>query len=294
MARKSQKLPCPKCGGNSYWYTFDNEFGYCFLCGYREHKGKYAGRQKERSPHIEEIRNYYKQLAHYYHSSLDKAAIDFLYRRGFTDDTIRRFLIGYCSAGRNPLYRDPIGIEAGLALPHDQTGFLAGRITFPYFYDKDTICDIRGRALDPNEETKYKSPYNSSYYRGADYLYNNHLASNDTILISEGEIKADLATQIGFPTLAMPGMNNSKTFSQRAEQKVIIVFDSQVRNQHFVNQAISKLASRLSNPFVAVLPLMGRDKMDIDSFILEYGADLFAAVINGALTYEHWKQLQRF
>lgn len=291
---KSEKRICPKCNRNSFWYTFDNNFGYCFLCTYKEHKGAYAGKQKVRSAYIEAIRNYYKQLAHYYHSSLHKAALDFLYHRGFTDETIQRFLIGYCPNGKNPLYKDPIGIEAGLALPHDQTGFLAGRITFPYFYNKEMICDLRGRALDPDEEVKYKSPYQSSYYRGADFLYNNHLAGADTILITEGEIKADLATQIGFPTLAMPGMNTRKTFSQRGDQKVIIVFDSQVKNQRFVNQAITQLAKSLVNPFVATLPLFGKDKQDIDSFILEYGAATFTDVINSALPFLEWKQLQRF
>lgn len=294
LCRKSYKINCPQCGKDNFYTTEHNGLSYCFNCGHWQRDGEHAYEPKVRSQYIEEIRNYYKQAAYYYHAALDTAARNFLYSRGFTDDTIQQFLIGFVPNGKSPMYRDQIGIEAGLALPHDSTGFLAGRITFPYFYNKDTIVDIRGRAIDPNEEVKYKSPYHSSYYRGANYLYNNHLAKNDTILISEGEIKADLAVQIGYAALAMPGMNNTKTFSQRDDQKVIIIFDSQKKNQHFVNKAIDHVARTLIHPYVATLPLMNKDKMDCDSYILEYGKEAFDGIIGGALTYNEWKALLRF
>src|SRR5689334_18196161 len=144
MARKDkkhQRMACPKCGGNSYVYTSEIEFGYCFLCTYKEYKGEVAHKEKIRSQYITEIREYYKQVAHFYHKSLTKQAIAFLHQRGFTNDTIERFLIGYCPHGSSPLYKDTIAVEAGIGLPHDSTSVLAGRITFPYFFNADTICD---------------------------------------------------------------------------------------------------------------------------------------------------------
>lgn len=292
--QKHQRMHCPKCDGNSYVYTFETEFGYCFLCTYKEYKGTPAHRQKIRSEYVDEIRGFYNQVAHYYHSCLDNKAISFLHQRGFTNDTIDRFLIGYCPHGSNPLYKDQLAIEAGLGLPHDSTCVLAGRITFPYFFNDNMIVDIRGRSINPDEELRYKGPYHSSYYRGADYLYNTHLANANTILITEGEIKADIATQVGFATLAMPGINSIKTFTQRDDQKVIILFDSQRGKQHFVNEAITRLSKTLYDPYVSTLPLFGRDKMDCDTLILEYGVDVFADVVNNALPYNQWLQLQRF
>lgn len=297
MARKKrhQRMPCPSCGRNSYVYTTEIEFGYCFICTYKEYRGKITHKEKVRSPYVDEIRNYYKQVAHYYHSCLDTKAITFLHQRGFTNDTIQRFLIGYCPHGTNVLYRTTIAVEAGIGLPHDSTSVLAGRIIFPYFFNDATIVDIRGRALDPDEEIKYKSPYHSSYYRGADYLYNNHLSNATTIIITEGEIKADIATQAGFATLAMPGINSIKTYRQRDDQKVIILFDSQKQHQQHVNQAIIRLSGEFIDPYVGTLPLMGKDKMDCDTLILDYGIDMFADIVHNALPYQDWKQLtQRF
>lgn len=297
MARKPkhQRMSCPKCGGNSYVYTHDIEFGYCFLCTYKEYKGNVTHQEKVRSEYVDEIRNYYKQLAHYYHKSLTKQALTFLHQRGFTNDTIERFLIGYCPQESSPLYRDQIAVEAGIGLPHDSTSVLAGRITFPYFFNDDTIVDIRGRSLDPDEAIKYKSPYHSSYYRAADYLYNNHLSNADTIIVTEGEIKADISTQSGFTTLAMPGINSIKKFLQRENQKVIIVFDSQRKNQQFVNQAIKKVSKEFNDPYIGTLPLLNKDKQDIDGFILAYGIQMYADVIYNALPYQTWKTLtERF
>lgn len=294
MKRTSYKTNCPVCPGHNFLITEDNGMGYCFNCGHLTYNNEhYDQKPKERSPYVDQIRVLYAQVAQYYHSALDGKARLFLINRGFTDETIQKLKIGYAPEGTNPIYKTTIAQEAGIAT-YAATAFLAGRVTFPYFYDEHTIIDIRGRSIEQNDDLKYKSPYHNVYYRGADYIYNNHLTTAKEIILTEGEIKADIAVQNGFPTGAFPGMLSTRIFNQQPDQKVILLFDSQKNDQMNINRAINRQAQKLQNPFIATLPLMGKPKQDIDSFILNYGCTTFKIVLESALPYNEWRQLQRF
>lgn len=290
----SYKDTCPQCGKDNLYITPHNGVSYCFTpgCEYFEN-GKHVLRKKERSTHIQDIRAYYTVMAEYYHSNLNTHARNYLYKRGFIDTTIQELKIGYCPTGKHHYYNTPIALESGLTT-NRKDGFLAGRITFPYFKTKDIVSDIRGRAVDKTD-IRYKSPFGDTYYRGADYPYNYHLYNTaPVVLLTEGEIKADIAMQVGYPTLALPGIKTwRKGFTQKDNQKIIIVFDTQ-KDMSGIRLAIDKIQSFVESSYVATLPLMGKDKMDIDTLILEYGSDIFDMVIESALPYYDWKVLQMF
>ena len=301
MAQRSYKTECPKCGKDNFYVTPRNGMGYCFspTCHYVERDGKaYTGKERVRSDNVAEIRALYYTAAHYYHSALNTQARNFLHARGFTDETIKRLLIRYCPVGTAPLYRSDIAKEAGLANARNDA-FLANRITFPYFKTDKIITDIRARALDPHDELKYKSPFGDVYYRGAIYPYNYNLARGaKRILITEGEIKADIAVQAGFPTIALPGISAWRVgFAQEENQEVVIVFDneSNPNTQREVIAAVRKVAGELVKPKIAVLPIMsGQKKAEIDTFVNMFGVELFRSIIDNALTYEAWNVLQTF
>lgn len=300
-SKRSYKTTCPKCGKDNFYVTPRNGMAYCFspTCHYVERDGKaYTGKQRIRSENVDQIRELYYQAAWYYHSALDKQSLDFLYKRGFNDETIKKLMIGYCPIGTAPMYRSDIAKEAGLANAQHEA-FLANRITFPYFKNHRVITDIRARSLDPNDEIKYKSPFGDVYYRGALYPYNYHLAKGQKrILITEGEIKADIAVQIGFPTIGLPGISAWRVgFVQEEGQEVIIVFDNESNpsTQKDVITAVRKVAGEIINPKIAVLPIMhGQKKAEIDTFVNAYGKDIFASIIDNALTFEAWNALQTF
>ena len=296
--QKSYKTVCPKCQSDNFYITPRNNMGYCFSpsCHYVEHDGK-APKQKQkiRSEHIQEIRALYTHLAQYYHSSLTAEALQFLYSRGFNDITIQQLKIGYCPKGTLPVYKKAIAKDAGLATAKHEA-FLAHRITFPYFKDTRTVTDIRARTLDKDDNLKYKSPYGDAFYRGAIFPYNYHLAHKQPrIILTEGEIKADIAVQTGYPTIAVPGIGAWRSgFIQEDDQEIIIVFDNEYKPhiQHEVMVAIEKIVQHLDNVRIAVLPLYGSEKAEIDTFINKHGAGLFQRIIDNALTYTEWKQVQ--
>lgn len=287
------KTTCPKCGGDNFYITPENGKSYCFSPSCNYYKNEYTETKEERirSDYIDDIRAFYNKAAQYYHSALDKRALQYLYKRGLTDDTIQQLKIGYCPKGKSPLYTGTIPEEAGLSI--NGAAFLADRITFPYMYTNEIITEIRGRAI--TETTiKYLSPRKSAYYRGADYPYNYHMRNAQKIILTEGEIKADLAVQTGYATMALPGMGTWKSgFKQQPDQQVIILFDSQSNNTRDTRAAIIKASQQLDEPLIATLPLFGEKKMDIDQFILTYGKIGFDTVVNSALSFNTWKRLQR-
>jgi DNA primase (bacterial type) len=296
---KSYKATCPICGHDSFYITPDNGMGYCFRpeCKHTEFNGKAQRKQRVRSDNVVEIRAVYKELAWYYHGALDSRARKYLHKRGFTDKTIEDLQIGYCPTGTLPLYRDPIAKEAGLSTAKNEA-FLGDRITFPYFKDKNTVTDIRGRAIDANEELKYKSPFGDGVFRGAIYPYNYHLRQNTHIIIAEAEIKADIAYQLGYAAMGIPGIGSWRTgFVQEDRQRVTIVFDneSNPETQKSVIAAVKKVAGQLIKPYIAVLPIFeGEKKAEIDVFILQHGGELFASIVDNALDYKTWTALQTF
>lgn len=299
MSNNSYKTICPGCRHESLYVTPDNGMGYCFrpICNYIEFNGKVQRKERIRSDNVLEIRALYKEIAWYYHSALDTRATQYLYKRGFNDKTIEDLQIGYCPNGTLPLYRNTIAKEAGIATTKHEA-FLGDRITFPYFKDVNTVTDIRGRAIDATEELRYKSPFGDIIFRGAIYPYNYHLRHNTHIIIAEAEIKANIAYQLGYAAMGLPGIGSWRNgFVQEDKQRVTIVFDneSNPETQKSVIAAVRKVAGQLIKPYIAVLPLFDGDiKAEIDTFILRHGGTLFTSVIDNALTYKEWNQLQTF
>jgi DNA primase len=296
---QSYKTTCPSCGKESFYVTPHNGMAHCFrpTCKLTQFNGESKGRVRVRSDNVPEIRAIYKELAWYYHSSLDSNARTYLHNRGFTDKTIDELQIGYCPNGTLPIYRDPIAKEAGLATAKNEA-FLGDRITFPYFKSKDVITDIRGRAIDPTEELKYKSPFGDVIFRGAIYPYNYHLHNHKRIIIAEAEIKADIAYQLGYATMGLPGIGSWRSgFVQEDNQEIIIMFDNESNpdTQRDVIAAIRKVAGNIIKPKIAVLPIFeGEKKAEIDTFINKHGGTLFKSIIDNALEYKVWNSLQQF
>jgi DNA primase len=280
------KEHCPKCGAYAFYITPHNGLSYCFKCEYTEREGnKHKPEVKRTREEIQQIRSFYTRIAKYYHSCLGKEHREYLYRRGFTDDSIERYLIGYVPEdANNILYKDIAVSMSGLV--HDGEAFLKHRIVFPYIKN-GKVTDIRGRSLDPNDGLRYLSPKGSSKSRGAILPWNSDL-DTDNVIVTEGEIAAGIATQAGFPTLGLPGINAKRKI---LSNRVIIIFDRE-QNLH-VKKAILKVAERIENPFVSTLyvpnSLRGK-KVDMDSFILA-GGDM-ERVINAALPISEWRRLQ--
>lgn len=283
---------CPSCNGSSFYVTPQNGLGYCFKCGYTEREAASSYRPLVRSPYISEIRKMYTHLAAYYHSCLEPEHRTYLQERGLTDATIEAFQLGYVPQSKHSLYTKDFAKDSGL-VRHDGKPFLAKRIVFPYFVD-DVVTDFRGRSLDPDEEQRYSTPYGGTFFRGADYGYNQCDMTKDPVVITEGEIKALASWQCGIPTVAIPGILALRPQVRAAYgQRVIVCFDNQVENWYDVLRAIQRLAAVFDTFHVATLPLCGFEKMDIDTYVRHAGCDAYRRVLDRAVPYQRWLAMVR-
>lgn len=277
------KIQCIACGGNNFYVTPEkNITGYCFNCGYAEFNGTYKA--VERFHDIPGLRQYYKELAWYYHSSMTADARTYLHTRGITDAMIDAYSIGFCPNDTHILYQDDLAKHAGLI--NRGKPFLADRVTFPYIVGSQ-VTDIRGRSLEPKTEYRYLSPKGSSYFRGADYPY---LYEGESVLITEGEIKAIFAKEAGFTVHGIPGINAMRPKTSG----MVVCFDSsnRPRSRQAVFRAIVHLGAVFPYLKVVTLPLNGSERdIGIDDYILAYGVDSFKKLMQRALAFDTWKRL---
>jgi hypothetical protein len=259
------------------------------------------------SPHIQEIRRVYTELTAYYHSQLKKEHRQYLYCRGINDDTIERQQIGYCPPTYCSTYSDPMAYEAGVCYTDkktkEQKPFFADRIMFPYIVTddegNDTVSEIRGRAVNSDAEIKYLSVFRSSRSIDATYPFQWKDRFSKRWLITEGEFKAAAASQHGHKCVALPGMSTWKNrILPTAEDQIIVIFDRMKDRlkQLDVNRAIQRIGERIPRLRVGSLPLLGEEKMDIDSFLIhpKGGENYFTDVVESSIPFGWWKDVTRF
>jgi len=301
MAR-GYKTDCPECGGANLYVTPDNDVSYCFNCSYRSVPESAAAVSEgsitfaKDDEFVKQVREFYQVASNYYHSCMDKVALDYAISRGITKDSIDRYRIGFCPEfGKFSKFSGDLGIRSGLYNSANRP-ILAGRLVFPYFNPiNGEVVDIRGRSLD-NSEPKYKGPFGGASIRGAsEWPYNSSSLAFDH-LITEGEIKTIVASQFGFNVVGLPGISTwrwrLRTMSKGSH---VVLFDSQkdLSVRESVYQAIDKLAQKLSDVRIATLPLGKDSKMDLDTYLLTKGPEELRLVVDKALPYNDWARLLR-
>ena len=275
------KLQCPECNGNNYYYTAHNDMGHCFNCGYTSFGDRPVIKQT-RYEDITGIRQLYTALTEYYHSCIDDTARQYLHSRGLTDSDIQAYQLGYCPRSYTPLYNDDHAIAAGIVHKSGKP-FLANRIIFPY-WNSIYVTDMRGRSLDPHADIRYLSPFNGSFFRGADYPF---LWSEDSVIVTEGELKAIAINKAGYAAIGAPGILSIRPKSNFD----MICFDSD-SNPNDVNRAILRIAKDKPDVKIITIPLAsGERKMGADDYIEKYGVEAFRRLVSAALDVQTWKAI---
>lgn len=308
-ASRGFKTICPSCAGRDLWVTTDTSSSFCFECGVSYKIVKSLEDQvpaykpfvgKPFDTHA--IRSTYKEATDYYHSCIGAEQEAFLRQRGISQEAISFFKIGFCPQSSAPMYLTETAKEAGLA---DGRGnpWLSQRIVFPYIADGE-ITDIRGRSMNNTDEPRYKSLYHRSEQRGAVYPFNfdsalRKAAETKTLIITEGEIKAVVADRLNFAIMALPGMLSYRPgLGAIPGIRLVVMFDNSSAHEDRlrVDKAIARFAQRVQYFSVVTLPLLGRDKMDVDTYLLtESNAhDRFQYFIDNAIDYADYKRLRSF
>lgn len=215
--------------------------------------------QRQENDKHEHLRGLLKAAAEYFHQQLIESqhgasALDYArQKRGFTDETISRFMIGYAPSGWQNLlaelkqvgYTEAQAIEAGVVIKNDQGRVydrFRNRLMIPIRDDRGRVVGFGARALDPNDNPKYLNSPQSVMFDKSKTLFGLDTAKKairdtETAVIVEGYVDAIQAQQAGFHNVvAQMGTALTETqlglLAPRYAKKIILALDSDAAGQN--------------------------------------------------------------
>lgn len=191
-----------------------------------------------------------KIAADYYHHNLflpqGKKALDYLFKRNFTEDIIKKFKLGYALPGYEHLVYTMSSkkisqsevLKAGLAFKSSKTDkvidYFRDRIIFPIFNLQGKIIAFGGRVLD-DKLPKYINSPETLVYNKAKNLYGifqakQSIRQKNQIIIMEGYTDVLIANRYGFENV-VASLGTALTELQvsllkRFAEEVLIAFDA--------------------------------------------------------------------
>jgi DNA primase len=214
--------------------------------------------QREQSEQYEHLRGLLKVASAFYHAQLTQSpggagALKYAReKRGFTDETISRFMVGYAPAGWHNLleelrqlgYSEDQAIEAGVAIRSEKGSVydrFRNRLMIPIRDERGRVIGFGARALDPNDNPKYLNSPQSAVFDKSKTLFGldtgkKAIRDSETAIIVEGYMDAIQAQQVGFLNVVAQ-MGTALTESQlqllspRYAKKIILALDSDAAGQ---------------------------------------------------------------
>ncbi|MCQ6266258.1 DNA primase [Fictibacillus sp. WQ 8-8] len=240
------------------------------------------------------------KLFHHYLLNTEQGlkALDYLKGRGFSDEVISRFQIGFApdswDAATNFLSRRNFSLElsekAGLLGKRDFDGKFfdrfRNRIMFPIWDKNGKVIGFGGRILDSGEPKYLNSPETLLFNKGKN-LYALHLSrpemrKKQQAVLFEGYVDTIAAwragVENGVATLGTSLTEDQAKLLKRNVPSVVICYDSDHAGVEASFRASSILLKAGCNVKIAKMP----DGLDPDDYIQKYGAEKFNRDVIGA------------
>jgi DNA primase len=239
------------------------------------------------------------QAGRYYYTNLKrfKAPYEYLKGRGITDETIKKFGIGFAldnwqgirSYLKQRGFSEEEILELGLTTKNEKGNIydrFRNRIIFPVFNVSGRVIGFGGRVLDDSKPKYLNSPETPIFHKGTN-LYGLNLAIKNnpsrTIIMVEGYMDVISLFQQGVTnvvaTLGTALTEGQCKLLKRYIDTVIVSFDSDVAGQ---NATIRGLEILQKSGFDLKILQIPRGK-DPDEFIRSYGKEKFLNLVDGAL-----------
>jgi DNA primase len=228
------------------------------------------------------------------HNTVEGKTIGLSYfrERGFRDDIIRKFQLGYSLEQRDALTQDAVKsgykkdylVKVGLTVERDNNDLLdrfRGRVMFPVHTLSGKVIAFGGRILKKVENTgKYINSPESPIYHKSDVLYGLYLAKQaitkaDKCFLVEGYTDVISMHQAGIENV-VASSGTSLTHGQiklihRFTTNVTVLYDGDAAGIKAALRGIDLLLEEGLNIKVVLLP----DGEDPDSFARKQNADSF-------------------
>jgi len=230
-----------------------------------------------------------------YDASIGKAGQDYLIRRRLSQDTIKRFGLGFAPEGWDNLirrltekgYQKSEILEAGLA-SQGKNGSIydrfRNRVMFPIIDIRGNVIGFGGRVMD-DSTPKYLNSPETIIFNKRKNLFAMNIAKktkSEQIILTEGYMDAIALHQYGFDC-AVASLGTSLTEEQatllgKYTKKVVLIYDADAAGQNATQRAIPML----ERAGVTVRVLKIPDAKDPDEFLKKFGADRFKVILEGA------------
>jgi len=230
-------------------------------------------------------------------------AIDYLKGRGLTGEIALRFELGYAPEGWRSLasvfahYDDPLLVESGLVILHEEDGAEArrydrfrDRIMFPIRNVKGKCIGFGGRVIGDGTPKYLNSPETPVFSKGRELygLFEARQALRDTghVLVTEGYMDVVALAQLGFPnavaTLGTACTSDHVQKLFRFTDAVVFSFDGDAAGRRAARKALEG-ALPYATDTRSVKFLFLPPEHDPDSFVRAHGRDAFAARVAGSV-----------
>ncbi len=266
---------------------------------------KRSPQQEKKAKERKELYDINKEASTYYHDLLlnSKAAENarkYLKKRGFSQEIIERFELGYSLPSWDGLLkamgskgiRPQLLVKAGLALPRKAgKGFydrFRGRIMFPILNLRNQVIGFGGRILEEVEDQpKYINSPETLIYKKGNNLYGLHLAKSsiqklNKAIIVEGYVDVITAHQCGIDNV-VASLGTSLTRGQvkllaRYAEEVNLAFDADTAGSSATKRGMDLLKQEKLDIKIALIPR----GMDPDSFIRAKSKDAFLEAVDNS------------
>lgn len=255
------------------------------------------------------ILNILKESVAFYATQLksNKAVVEYLLRRGITEDSQIRFSLGYAPGGSNSLYsflmnkgfKDELICEAGVVSREKRMDMLFNRIVFPIFNVSGEVIAVGGRVLD-NRLPKYLNSPETVLFNKRQVLYGLSQAMNqgtyarkDEFIVVEGYFDVIASHQHGFTNTAAP-LGTALTEEQarllkRFSERVVMVFDGDEAGLRAARRGFATLMKA----GVEAKALILEKGEDPDSILKKQGTEAYSSLLKKALPFAEFFAAQK-
>lgn len=249
---------------------------------------------------VREAMEFYEKTLRSEHGTV---AVAYFRKRGFTDETIARFHLGYARDEWDELLKhlSRVGYSseelerAGLVIKREgRAGHydrFRGRITFPIFGATGRVLGFGARRMNEDpDQPKYLNSSDSPVYQKSRVLYGLYQAKDairraGKALLVEGYVDVISLHQAGVQTaIATCGTAMAPEHAEligRYCTRVVLVFDSDKAGQNATERGIDVLLRKGLDVAVLRLP----DGEDPDTFVQRFGAREFEGRVERAVSF---------
>ncbi|NIA02057.1 MAG: DNA primase [Nitrospirae bacterium] len=232
-----------------------------------------------------------------------KKVLEYLYKRGMKDETIKEFKVGFSSNQYDALY--PYLMKKGISKRVlMKSGFVSakgvgsdeifdkfrGRLMFPIFDYLGRVCGFGGRALNKDQMPKYLNSPENRVYNKSRLLYGLYhskasVKENDKIILVEGYFDVILPYQEGIKNIAAVSgtalTSDQATLIKRLTGNVVTCFD--LDKAGF--EATKRSYSILSNVDFVVKTVSGFEGKDPADLVKDKGGKEFMKFVEKAVSF---------